>query len=62
MHQLAFTQLLNYLFAGPLNALLNAVGIHPANAAAPINNTFALELLVVLGFIAFCRGAGKSVG
>jgi F-type H+-transporting ATPase subunit a len=53
MHQLAFTQLLNYLFAGPLNALLNAVGIHPANAAAPINNTFALELLVVLGFIAF---------
>jgi F-type H+-transporting ATPase subunit a len=50
---LAITQFLNYLFAGPVSALLNAVGVHPANPAAPIDNTFALELLVVLGFIAF---------
>lgn len=50
---LAFTQLLNRLFAGPVDFLLQAVGVHPAHPAAPINDTFALELLVVLGFIAF---------
>lgn len=50
---LGFTQLLNHLFAGPVDTLLRAVGVHPANPAAPIDNTFALELLVVLGFIAF---------
>jgi len=50
---LAITQFLNFLFAGPVSALLKAVGVHPANPAAPIDNTFALELLVVLGFIAF---------
>lgn len=53
MNQLAFTRLLNHLFAGPVDALLGAVRVHPSNPAAPINNTFALELLVVLGFIAF---------
>jgi F-type H+-transporting ATPase subunit a len=50
---LAITRLLNHLFAGPVDKLLLAVGVHPANSAAPIDNTFALELLVVLGFIAF---------
>ena len=50
---LAFTKLLNSLFAGPVDALLQAVGVHPANPAAPIDNTFALELGVVLCFIAF---------
>jgi F-type H+-transporting ATPase subunit a len=50
---LAFTQLLNHVFAGPVDSILQAVGVHPADPAAPINNTFALELLVVLGFIAF---------
>jgi len=50
---LAITQLLNRLFAGPVDALLNVVGVHPGNLAAPIDNTFSLELLVVLGFIAF---------
>jgi F-type H+-transporting ATPase subunit a len=29
------------------------VGVHPTHPAAPIDNTFALELLVALGFIAF---------
>jgi F-type H+-transporting ATPase subunit a len=29
------------------------MGIHPAHPAAPINDTFALELLVVCGLIAF---------
>jgi F-type H+-transporting ATPase subunit a len=53
MESLAITNLLNRLFAGPVDALLQAVGVHPANPAAPIDNAFALELLVVLGFIAF---------
>lgn len=47
------TKLLNHLFAGPIDALLNLVGIHPANPAAPINDTFALEVLVALGLILF---------
>jgi F-type H+-transporting ATPase subunit a len=53
LESLAFTKLLNSLFAGPVDALLQVVGVHPANPAAPIDNTFALELLVVLAFIAF---------
>lgn len=43
------TRLLNGIFAGPVDALLNAVGVHPANPARPINDTFALEV-----FVAFC--------
>jgi F-type H+-transporting ATPase subunit a len=50
---LAFTKLLNSLFAGPVDALLRVVGVHPAHPAAPIDNTFALEVAVVLVFIAF---------
>jgi F-type H+-transporting ATPase subunit a len=50
---LALTRLLNELFGGPVTALLNAVGVHPANAAAPITDAFALELLVVALLLAF---------
>ncbi len=50
---LAFTRLLNHLFAGPVDSLLRAVGVPISNPAAPIDDTFALEVLVVLGFIAF---------
>ena len=50
---LAVTRLLNQFFAGPIDAILGAIGVHPANPAAPIDNTFAVELCVVLGFIAF---------
>jgi F-type H+-transporting ATPase subunit a len=49
---LFITRFLNHLFAGPVNALLLALGVHPENPASPINDTFAVELLVVLGFIA----------
>ncbi len=48
MEQLAFTELLNHLFGGPVLALLHALGIHPKNPAAPITNAFAMEVLVVL--------------
>src|SRR5579863_5692695 len=50
---LAITNLLNRLFAGPVDALLLWMGIHPENTAAPFNDTFSIELLVVLAFIAF---------
>jgi len=50
---LAITRLLNQLFGAPVSALLQAVGVHPANPTAPINDTFALELLVAGGLIAF---------
>lgn len=47
------TKLLNALFAGPVDALMNLVGVHPANPSAPINDTFALEVLVTLVLVAF---------
>jgi len=50
---MAVTRLLNSMFAGPVDGLLGLVRIHPANAAAPIDDTFALEFLVALGLIAF---------
>jgi F-type H+-transporting ATPase subunit a len=50
---LAVTRLLNNLFAEPVDSILRLIGVHPLNAAAPIDDTFSLELLVVLGFIAF---------
>src|SRR5690349_62007 len=45
--QLPFTALLNRLFAGPVDALLDALKIahHPA---APISNPVAMQVLVVL--------------
>jgi F-type H+-transporting ATPase subunit a len=53
MEQLAFTELLNHLFGGPVLALLHALGIHPKNPAAPITNAFAMEVAVVLLLTAF---------
>lgn len=47
------TRLLNAMFAGPVDALLNAVGVHPANPARPINDTFALEVFVAGCLIVF---------
>ncbi len=49
---LAFTRLLNQLFGGIVASILHAVGI-PANAPTAINDTFAMELLVFCGLIAF---------
>ena len=50
---LAITRLLNHLFGGAVAAILQALGVHPANPSAPITDTFALELLVACGLIAF---------
>jgi F-type H+-transporting ATPase subunit a len=50
---LALTRLLNHLFGGVVNSILQMVGVHPANAAAPITDAYALELLVAGLLIAF---------
>jgi F-type H+-transporting ATPase subunit a len=50
---LAFTRLLNHLFGGVLTSIMQTVGYHPANPAAPINDVFAMELLVVCGLMVF---------
>jgi len=44
--QLWFTAILNRLLAGPVTALLGLLHITPKHAEAPINNAFAMELLV----------------
>jgi F-type H+-transporting ATPase subunit a len=48
--QLWFTQLLNRLVAGPVDALLRAVHVAPAYPHAPISNAVAMEVLV-MGFL-----------
>src|ERR1700751_5727873 len=48
--QLAFTHLLNHLFASPVTALLRALYIEPHYPQAPISNPVAMEVLV-LGFL-----------
>jgi F-type H+-transporting ATPase subunit a len=48
--QLWFTEILNHLMAGPVTALLRAVHIEPRHPAAPISNSFAMEILV-FGFL-----------
>jgi len=50
---LAITRMLNHLFGGAVAAILQVLGIHPANPAAPIGDAFALELLVAGGLIVF---------
>jgi F-type H+-transporting ATPase subunit a len=50
---LAITRFLNQLFGPAVASLLNMLDVHPANPAAPINDTFALEVLVAGGLIAF---------
>jgi F-type H+-transporting ATPase subunit a len=50
---LALTRFLNELFGGAVTAILQAVGFHPANPAAPISDRYALELLLAAGLIAF---------
>ncbi|MFZ0745461.1 MAG: F0F1 ATP synthase subunit A [Terracidiphilus sp.] len=49
---LAITRLLNHLFGGVVASAMHVVGV-PANPATAINDTTALEILVVVGLIAF---------
>src|SRR5579864_7942885 len=47
------TRLLNHLFAPAVAALMNMVGVHPADPARPINDTYALEVLVAFCLVVF---------
>jgi F-type H+-transporting ATPase subunit a len=51
--QLFFTKFLNHYLAGPTTFFLRHIGIQPNYPNAPINNTVAMEMLVVLILIAF---------
>lgn len=44
--QLWFTHILNALFAGPATALLRFVHVEPKYPAAPISNSFSMEVLI----------------
>jgi F-type H+-transporting ATPase subunit a len=48
MEQLTITAFLNHLFGRQVLALLQALHIHPKHPLAPITNSFAVELLVVV--------------
>ena len=48
--QLWFTHILNHLFAAPVTAFLRMLHLEPKYPAAPIPNSFAMELLV-FGFL-----------
>lgn len=50
---LGITRWLNHLFGADVALLMQAVGVHPAHPTAPINDDFALELLVVCGLIVY---------
>jgi F-type H+-transporting ATPase subunit a len=50
--QLWFTEILNHMFAGPVTALLRAIHIEPTHPQAPIADSVAMELLVVLFLVA----------
>jgi F-type H+-transporting ATPase subunit a len=53
MEQLTFTRFLNHLFGQQVTALLLKLHVHPKYPAAPINNSFAMELLVAALLILF---------
>ena len=50
---LAITSILNDHFGPAVTSAMQMVGVHPADSAAPIDNTFALELMVACGLILF---------
>jgi F-type H+-transporting ATPase subunit a len=52
-HSYLITQLLDRVFGPLITAFLNLIGIHPADPAYPINDTYALELTVAAGLILF---------
>ena len=51
--QLWFTSVLNRYFAGPVDALLDAVHFHVRHRQAPISNYVAMEILVFLFLVVF---------
>jgi F-type H+-transporting ATPase subunit a len=50
---LPFTAFLNHYFAGVANALLALIHLHPQYPQAPITNSVAMEIVVVLALLVF---------
>jgi F-type H+-transporting ATPase subunit a len=61
MHQLPFTALLNHLLAGPVTALMTAIGLPPHHPAAPIPDHLAMEILVFLILAVFFFAVRSSL-
>jgi len=61
MHQLPFTALLNHLFAGPVTALLTALGFHPAHIQHPIPDHVSMQILVFGILIVFFLAVRSSL-
>jgi F-type H+-transporting ATPase subunit a len=59
--QFLITRLLNAAFGHPVAALFASLGIHPADPSAPIDNTFALELMVTLFLFLFFLAVRTSL-
>jgi len=53
MQELGITHFFNSILGPLFGWLMQLVGLHPANPHAPINDVFALEMLVAFGLIAF---------
>jgi len=53
MHQLGITHFFNWIFGPSFGWLMQRVGLHPTHPHAPINDIFALEMLVAFLLIAF---------
>jgi len=52
MQILGITHFFNLIFGALFGWMMQLVGIHPTHPGAPINDTFALEMLVACGLIA----------
>lgn len=59
--QLWFTHWLNALLGPAFGSLLVRIGLHPADPAAPFNNTLAMEILVALILAAFGTWMGRRL-
>ncbi len=53
MHRLGITHFFNEIFGAFFAWLMGLVGVHPRHPGAPINDVFALEMLVAFVLIAF---------
>lgn len=51
-HELWFTKLLNDALGGSVGSLLTSIGVQPENAARPIPNYIAMEVLVAIVIVA----------
>ncbi len=59
--QLPVTAFLNHHFAGPANAVLGLLHVHPAYPEAPIDNSFAMELVVFAILLLFFLAVRASL-